>query len=158
MDATVRQYAPKMTAATQLPLAGRARALTCSGVGLLLLIAGTSIALAEYEPPHVDQSCPTPPPVVGQSAAVNGEHGEVGLGIYVTSRGRAKKIRITQSSGFLDLDNAAAEAVAGWHYTPAIRNGGYVSDWMGLKIEFGQRETALTLRAPTADQVEACAD
>ena len=46
-----------------------------------------------------------------------------------------------QSSGFLDLDNAAAEAVAGWHYTPAVRNGGYVSDWMGLKIEFGRRET-----------------
>jgi len=95
---------------------------------------------------------------VGQSAAVNGEHGEVGLGIYVTSRGRAKKIRVTQSSGFDDLDNAAVAAVAGWHYTPAVRNGGYVSDWMGLKIEFGQRETGNTLKSPTADEAEACAD
>ncbi len=146
------------TAATQLPLAGRAHALTCSGVGLLLLIAGTSIASAEYEPPHVDQSCPTPPPSVGGSASVNQEHGEVGLGIYVTSRGRPKKIRVTHSSGFDDLDNAAVAAVAGWHYTPAVRNGGYVSDWMGLAIEFGQRETGNTLKPPTADQVEACAE
>ena len=127
-------------------------------IGLSLLIAGTSAASAEYEPPHVDQSCPTPPPVVGQSAAVNHEHGEVGLGIYVTSRGRAKKIRVTQSSGFNDLDNAAVEAVAGWHYTPAVRNGGYVSDWMGLKIEFGQRETGKTLQQPAQDQVDACSD
>jgi len=82
----------------------------------------------------------------------------VGLGIYVTSRGRALKIRVTHSSGFDDLDNAAVAAVAGWHYTPAVRNGGYISDWMGLKIEFGQRETANTLKAPTADQVEACSD
>jgi TonB family protein len=143
---------------TQFLLTGRARVLTCSGVGLLLLIAGTSIASAEYEPPHVDQSCPTPPPSVGASAAVNQEHGEVALGIYVTSRGRARKIRVTHSSGFDDLDNAAVAAVSGWHYTPAIRNGGYISDWMGMKIEFGQRETGTTLRAPTADQVEACAD
>jgi len=129
-----------------------------SVIGLSLLIASASAALAEYEPAHVDQSCPTPPPVVGPSAAVNHEHGEVGLGIYVTSRGRARKIRVTHSSGFDDLDNAAVAAVAGWHYTPAVRNGGYVSDWMGLKIEFGQRETANTLKAPTPDQVEACAD
>jgi TonB family protein len=127
-------------------------------IGLSLLIAGTSAAWAEYEPAHVDQSCPTPPPVVGDSAAVNHEHGTVGLGIYVNSRGRPKKIRVTQSSGYNDLDNAAVAAVAGWHYTPAVRNGGYVSDWMGLKIEFGQRETGTTLRAPTPDQVEACSD
>jgi len=112
--------------------------------------------LAEYEPPHVDQSCPTPPPVVGQSAAVNGEHGEVALGIYVTSRGHPRKIRVTHSSGFEDLDNAAVAAAAGWHYTPAVRNGGYVSDWMGLKIEFAQRETATTLQPSSADQAESC--
>ena len=127
-------------------------------IGLLLLVAGASAVSAEYEPPHVDQSCPTPPPIVGDSAAVNHEHGEVALGIYVTSRGRARKIRVTHSSGFDDLDNAAVAAVAGWHYTPAVRNGGYVSDWMGLKIEFGQRETGNTLKAPTQEQVEACSD
>jgi len=49
-------------------------------------------------------------------------------------------------------------AVAGWRYTPAVRNGGYVSDWMGLKIEFGQREKATTLTAPTQDQLDACPD
>lgn len=133
-------------------------ALARSLIGLSLLIAGTSVVSAEYEPAHVDQSCPTPPPVVGNSAAVNHEHGTVGLGIYVTSRGRARKIRVTHSSGFDDLDNAAVAAVAGWHYTPAVRNGGYVSDWMGLAIEFGQREKASTLKAPTPDQVEACSD
>jgi len=134
------------------------RTLEKAVMTVLLLIAGTSVASAEYEPPHVDQSCPTPPPVVGESAAVNSEHGEVGLGIYVTSRGRARKIRVTHSSGFEDLDNAAVAAVAGWHYTPAVRNGGYVSDWMGLKIEFGQREKATTLTAPTQDQLDACPD
>jgi protein TonB len=82
----------------------------------------------------------------------------VSLGIYVTSRGRPKKIRVTHSSGHDDLDNAAVAAVAGWHYTPAVRDGGYVSDWMGLKIEFGQRETGTTLKPPSADSSESCGD
>ena len=97
-------------------------------IGLSLLIAGASAASAEYEPRHVDQSCPTPPPVVGQSV-----------------------------SAFLDPTTRLPRP-GGWHYTPAVRNGGYVSDWMGLKIEFARRETGNTLKPPTADEVEACAD
>jgi TonB family protein len=140
----------------QSPAGNHALVASRGGIALLLLLAGTSVASAEYEPPHVDQSCPTPPPVVGSSAAVNAEHGEVSLGIYVTSRGRPKKIRVTHSSGYDDLDNAAVAAVAGWHYTPAVRDGGYVSDWMGLKIEFGQRETGTTLKPPPAESSESC--
>ncbi len=60
--------------------------------------------------------------------------------------------------GATSFYNAAVAAVAGWRYTPAVRNGGYVSDWMGLKIEFGQREKATTLKAPTPDEVETCSD
>lgn len=127
------------------------------GIGLLLLIAGTSVATAEYIPPRVDRSCPTPPPVVGESAAVNKEHGEVSLGVFVTARGRPKKIRLVHTSGFDDLDNAAVAAAASWHYTPAVRNEGNVSDWMGLKIGFGPRETGHTLKPVSDDSSGLCA-
>lgn len=127
------------------------------GIGLLALVAGTSVATAEYIPPRVDHSCPTPPPVVGESAAVNKEHGEVSLGVFVTARGRPKKIRLVHSSGFDDLDNAAFAAAASWHYTPAVRDGGNIPDWMGLKIDFGPRETGASLKAASDDEARACA-
>jgi TonB family protein len=122
------------------------------GLGLFVLTAGAPAALAEYIPPKVDHSCPTPPPVIGQAAAVNKEHGEVTLGVFVTSRGHPRKIRVTHSSSYADLDNAAVAAAASWHYVPAVRNGGNISDWMGLKIAFGPRETGRTVSVATTDE------
>lgn len=127
-----------------------------SGAALLLLMAGMSAAGAEYKPPRVDNSCPTPPPDVPDSATVNGEHGEVVLNVFVTSHGRPKKIRVIHSSGFDDLDNAAVTAAATWHYTPAVVDTGNVSDWFALKMEFGAHETGVTLKAPSADAAGRC--
>jgi TonB family protein len=125
----------------------------------LALTAGPSVAqvsTAEYKPPRVDYSCPTPAPDVPQSATVNAEHGEVYLGIFVSSRGRPKKIRVIHSSGYNDLDDAAVTAAATWHYVPAVRNEGNVSDWMALRMEFGAQETGKTLKPATADQSGSC--
>jgi protein TonB len=58
------------------------------------------------------------------------------LDVYVTSGGHARKFRVNQSSGFTDLDNAAAEAVANWQFIPAVKNGDTVSSWTTVKIHF----------------------
>src|ERR1700744_4540624 len=86
------------------------RVLTFSVALALPVFTGSSFAqvsTAQYKPPRVNYSCPTPAPDVPQSATVNGDHGAVYLGVLVSTRGRPKKIRVIHSSGFNDLDDAA---------------------------------------------------
>ena len=56
--------------------------------------------------------------------------------VYVHPNGRASKVKVSRSSGFEDLDNAAVEGVLNWRYLPAIRDGETVSDWTTVKIVF----------------------
>jgi TonB family protein len=93
---------------------------------------------------------------VPDSATVNAEHGEVYLGIYVSSHGKPRKIKVIHSSGFDDLDAAAVTAAATWHYVPAVRDDGNVSDWMGLRMEFGSHETGKTLKPTDASLSDSC--
>ena len=87
-------------------------------------------------PPRIDRSYPTPQPAYPDSAQLNGEQGDVLVGVSVSSSGRPRRLRIDQSSGFTDLDNAAAEAVAQWHFIPAIENGDTTSAWTSVRIHF----------------------
>ena len=52
-----------------------------------------------------------------------GEEGRVLLDVHVSKDGRAKKIRIKQSSGHDRLDEAARNAVQGWRFIPAQTAG-----------------------------------
>jgi TonB family protein len=136
------------------------RVLTFSVALALPVSAGASstpVSTAEHIPPRVNYACPTPAPDVPESATVNGEHGEVYLGIYVSTHGRPKKIRVLHSSGYSDLDDAAVTAAATWHYIPGKRNEGTVSDWMALRMDFGAHETGATLKATSGGTADTCA-
>lgn len=106
-----------------------------AAAAVVLMVGGSSTACAD-SPPKIDHSYPTPQPDYPDAAQLNGEQGDVTLDVFVNSAGKPRKFRVHQSSGFADLDNAAAEAVANWRFMPAIQNGDTASDWTTVKIHF----------------------
>jgi len=106
------------------------------GVAIVSVVAfGCGSAFAD-SPPRIDRSYPMPQPAYPDSAQLSGEQGDVMVGVHVNSGGRPRKLRIDKSSGFAELDNAAAEAVSQWHFIPAIENGDTTSAWMSVRIHF----------------------
>jgi protein TonB len=99
-------------------------------------IFATSAALASETPARIDDSRPHPQPPYPDSAQTYGEQGAVLVDVYVHPNGRAGRVRISKSSGFEDLDNAAIEGVLGWRFVPATRDGDSVSDWTTVKVVF----------------------
>ncbi len=120
----------------QLFVLGRSRQMALGAATALALIAGGASTACADSPPKIDHSYPTPQPDYPDSAQLNGEQGDVMLDVFVNSSGRPRKFRVHQSSGFADLDNAAAEAVANWRFIPAIQGGDTASDWTTVKIHF----------------------
>jgi protein TonB len=105
------------------------------GAAASFAVLGTGTAFAAETPPHVDMTQPHPQEYPDASQ-LNGEEGTVLVGVYVRPNGRASKVRVEQSSGFSDLDNAAVESVFNWRFVPATRDGDTVSDWTRVNIVY----------------------
>ncbi len=106
------------------------------GVAIIpIVMVGSGSAFAD-SPPRIDRSYPTSQPDYPDTAQLNGEQGDVLVGVNVSSGGKPRKLRIDKSSGFADLDNAAVEAVGHWHFIPAIEDGDTTSAWTSVKIHF----------------------
>jgi len=106
------------------------------GIAIIPIVAFGGGSACADSPPRIDRSYPTPQPDYPDTAQLNGEQGDVLVGVHVSSTGKPHKLRIDASSGFADLDNAAAEAVARWHFIPAIEDGDTTSAWTSVKIHF----------------------
>jgi protein TonB len=92
------------------------------------------VALADRAP-AVDDTHPMTIvyPVSAQRA---GEEGTVVLRVYVSDLGRPQNVKVAQSSGHPDLDNAAVESALGARYVPAIEGGATTSDWATVQIVY----------------------
>ena len=112
-----------------------------AGGGALALIVslGAAPALAD-SPARVDTSMPTPSPVYSAAAQINHEEGKTIVGVLVSDGGRPLRLRVEGSSGFADLDNAAVQAVANWHFIPAIKNGDTATAWAHVEVQFKMPE------------------
>ena len=75
-------------------------------------------------------------PIYPKEAALRGEQGAVTLVIHVSPAGLPSGVDVTQSSGFVLLDRAAREAVAAWHFLPALRDGQPIAADMPLRVRF----------------------
>jgi protein TonB len=64
------------------------------------------------------------------------ESGSVAVHAYVRDDGSVKKVSLEQSSGYDDLDNAAANAVLHWKFLPAMEGGKPVSGDTVVQIVF----------------------
>ena len=102
---------------------------------LVLALVGLSPASADTIA-KIDHAYPAPPPVYPDAAQDRGEQGDVFVEVQVGSNGKARKMRLKQSSGFDDLDNAALESAANWHYVPAVIGGDTKTSWMTVKIHY----------------------
>ncbi len=119
-----------------LSIAVRTANITAGGALALMLTLGSATTCLANSPAKVDRSQPTPAPAYPDAAQDAGEQGDVLLDVYVSSGGHIRKFRLNQSSGYSDLDNAAAEAVMNWHFVPAVEDGDTVSSWTTVKIHF----------------------
>ncbi len=78
-------------------------------------------------------------PLYPEAAAQRHEEGSVILLIHVAPDGRASGVDILRSSGFRLLDRAAQQAVARWHFLPAVRDGQAMAASMQLRVVFSLR-------------------
>lgn len=62
-------------------------------------------------------------PIYPREAAARGEQGAVLLLVHVGPDGSAMGVDVSESSGYRRLDEAAQDAVAAWHFLPALRDG-----------------------------------
>jgi TonB family protein len=103
----------------------------------------TEIRLTPSDQPDAGQPADRSPRVIaGQLAKYpmeaqrNGWEGTVVVQVYVNEDGKITKARMTHSSGFDVLDNAAVESVLGWHFEPAVEHGGTASGWATVQVVF----------------------
>ncbi|HTT99823.1 MAG TPA: energy transducer TonB [Rhizomicrobium sp.] len=120
-----------------------------AAAAMVLVVGSASTACAD-SPPKVDRSFPTAAPDYPAAAQTAGEQGDVLVDVYVNASGKPRKFKIHQSSGFPDLDNSAAQAVANWRFVPAVQNGDNTSAWTTVKIHFELPHPEPAAAAPAA--------
>jgi periplasmic protein TonB len=101
-----------------------------------LLLATTLMASAALaSPPHVDPAAnnTTIYPKGSQSL---GEEGVVTVNAFVRQNGRATRVKLLNSSGYIDLDTAAIQTVMNWKFIPAMEGGQPTDDWTKLQIVY----------------------
>ena len=127
-------------------LSYRTRHMLGGAAAALVLFGGSTACLADSAA-RVDRNYPTPAPAYPDGAQFLGEQGDVLVDVLVSKRGRPYKIRISKSSGYQDLDDAATQAAANWRYVPATSGGEVVQDWTTVKIHFQLPQSAMATPA-----------
>jgi protein TonB len=105
-------------------------------VSTAVFFATTLLASAVLaSPPHVDPAAnnTTVYPKGSQSL---GEEGVVTVNAYVRQNGRATRVKLVQSSGYIDLDTAAIQTVMNWKFIPAMNGSEPTDDWTKLQIVY----------------------
>lgn len=97
--------------------------------------ASAPVALAPGEQP-VPIKGQTPPPRYPAAALRRGESGTVLVRVEVDTAGMPAGVALVQRSGSRDLDRAAMEAVRGWRFQPAQRNGQAIAASLVIPIDF----------------------
>ncbi|HEY0339617.1 MAG TPA: energy transducer TonB, partial [Steroidobacteraceae bacterium] len=98
---------------------------------------GTAEPEPAISPAGVDLRHPLTQPPYPMSSIRVGEEGAIVVDILVGVDGRVRDAKVSRSSGFERLDQAAlSEAKQRWHLKPATRNGVPFEQWLTLKVVF----------------------
>lgn len=100
-----------------------------------------SPGLPDLEPDYQAAYLNNPVPGYPMVARRMGWQGKVVLNVEVLESGLPGEIKVHQSSGRDVLDNAAMQAVRGWKFTPARKNGVMVAKWFLVPIPFILKES-----------------
>lgn len=87
-------------------------------------------------PASVDTKFRNKEPVYTLEAVRRAEQGTVVLLIHVSPDGIAAGVDLLQGSGYVVLDRAARDAVAAWHFLPAVKDGQPIPFDMKLRVVF----------------------
>jgi periplasmic protein TonB len=117
-----------------------------AGLTGALMLGGAGACLADSAA-KIDHSRPAPSPDYPDDAQLTGEQGDVLLAIQVASNGRPERIRVQQSSGYRDLDDAAVGTAANWHYVPAMSGGDTELGWTKVRIRYQLPQAAPATRS-----------
>lgn len=86
------------------------------------------------EPPTPDPQ--NPPPVYPYEAQRQQRQGRVILAVRIDAQGVVESISVSTSSGHIDLDRAAIEAVQQWKFSPSKRQGQNVTADVHVPVRF----------------------
>jgi len=90
------------------------------------------ITPAQFDAAYLQNPAPAYPPLSRRM----GEQGNILLGVYVSTQGKAETVTIRKSSGFNRLDSAAIEAVKRWRFIAAKQHEKLVASWVHVPIQF----------------------
>ncbi len=92
--------------------------------------------LEEHEVDRRPYAVYAPPPEYLSEARFNKWQGRVIIRVLVEASGRVADTRVAQSSGYDELDQAAAEVLYRWRFNPAERGGRAVTAWVRVPVSF----------------------
>ena len=100
-------------------------------------VAALSPPTAPVVPPRpVSNIAGNPKPIYPMEAKRRGIEGNVLLYVEVSAAGRAALVKVQQSSGHPDLDQAAKSAVERWRFEPAMQGGQAVPGAANVPVQF----------------------
>ncbi|MFH0934075.1 MAG: TonB family protein [Pseudomonadota bacterium] len=102
----------------------------------MTLVTNVLAAEAEIDPVKIDVSADNRPPVYSDASRMAREQGRTLLKVIVDVDGKPKSVEVSESSGYLRLDQAAIEAVRGWRFIPAKQAGKPIEDWTLVPLSF----------------------
>ncbi len=103
---------------------------------LLSACGGGSEPAAPVKSPTAIAAIDTPPPVYPMELACAGAAGQSVLNVQVGTEGKPTRIDLVRSSGTDALDTLAREAVQGWTFRAATRNGQPVAQTIQVPVNF----------------------
>jgi protein TonB len=87
-------------------------------------------------PASIDAKSRNREPIYPLEAVRRAEQGAVMLLIHVSPEGLASGVDVLKSSGHASLDRAARDAVAAWHFLPAVKDGQPIPFDMSMRVTF----------------------
>ncbi len=99
-------------------------------------ITGLGRISSDVAPKYGIEGLPNQAPRYPYLSRVNDEQGRVILHVVVDRKGRAKEVKVLESSGYSRLDKAARKAVKRWRFQPAQKNGQSTQGVVQVPINF----------------------
>ncbi len=98
--------------------------------------SGLDSISSDVEPKYGIKGLSNQAPRYPYLSRVNDEQGRVILRVIVDHKGRAKEVKVLESSGYSRLDKAARKAVKRWRFQPAQKNGQSTQGVVQVPINF----------------------
>jgi protein TonB len=112
------------------------KSIASAGLAIAVLASLPVAAFGADTRAHVDASGANMQPAYPETAVAGREKGAVIVAALVRADGTVRRVALQKSSGFSDLDNAAMNAVNGWKFVPATKDGAAVEGPAVVQVAF----------------------